>query len=70
MINSQWVSYLISMEECFFSRNLKLRKYSLKSGMKNIKSESVDIIICDPPYNIGKNFGNNGMSAVKLEPEC
>lgn len=29
------------------------------SGMKNIKSESVDIIICDPPYNIGKNFGNN-----------
>lgn len=29
------------------------------SGMKNIKSESVDIIICDPPYNIGKNFGIN-----------
>ena len=28
-------------------------------GMKNIKDESVDIIICDPPYNIGKDFGNN-----------
>lgn len=28
-------------------------------GMKKIKSESVDIIICDPPYNIGKDFGNN-----------
>jgi len=28
-------------------------------GMKKIQSESVDIIICDPPYNIGKNFGNN-----------
>lgn len=26
--------------------------------MKEIKSESVDIIICDPPYNIGKDFGN------------
>jgi site-specific DNA-methyltransferase (adenine-specific) len=29
------------------------------SGMKKIKSETVDIIICDPPYNIGKDFGND-----------
>jgi len=29
------------------------------TGMKKIKSESVDIIICDPPYNIGKDFGND-----------
>ena len=28
-------------------------------GMKKIKNESADIIICDPPYNIGKDFGNN-----------
>jgi len=28
-------------------------------GMKKIKDETVDIIICDPPYNIGKDFGNN-----------
>jgi site-specific DNA-methyltransferase (adenine-specific) len=28
-------------------------------GMKKMKSESADIIICDPPYNIGKDFGNN-----------
>jgi site-specific DNA-methyltransferase (adenine-specific) len=28
-------------------------------GMKKIKSETVDIVICDPPYNIGKDFGNN-----------
>ena len=28
-------------------------------GMKKIKDESVDIIICDPPYNIGKDFGND-----------
>lgn len=26
-------------------------------GMKTIKNETVDIIICDPPYNIGKDFG-------------
>lgn len=28
-------------------------------GMKKIHSESADIIICDPPYNIGKDFGND-----------
>jgi len=28
-------------------------------GMKKIKNETVDVIICDPPYNIGKDFGNN-----------
>jgi len=28
-------------------------------GMKAIQDESADIIICDPPYNIGKDFGNN-----------
>jgi adenine-specific DNA methylase len=28
-------------------------------GMKKINSESVDIVICDPPYNIGKDFGND-----------
>ena len=28
-------------------------------GMKKIKSDSADIIICDPPYNIGKDFGND-----------
>jgi site-specific DNA-methyltransferase (adenine-specific) len=27
--------------------------------MKEMKNDSVDIIICDPPYNIGKDFGNN-----------
>ena len=29
-------------------------------GMKEMKADSVDIIICDPPYNIGKDFGNFG----------
>lgn len=28
-------------------------------GMKNMKDESIDIIIADPPYNIGKDFGND-----------
>ena len=28
-------------------------------GMRKLEDESVDIIICDPPYNIGKDFGTN-----------
>jgi site-specific DNA-methyltransferase (adenine-specific) len=27
--------------------------------MKEMDSDSADIIICDPPYNIGKDFGNS-----------
>ena len=30
--------------------------------MKKIKDNTVDIIIADPPYNIGKDFGNNNDS--------
>ena len=26
---------------------------------KNIEDESVDLIITDPPYNLGKDYGNN-----------
>ncbi|MCL4469114.1 MAG: site-specific DNA-methyltransferase [Deltaproteobacteria bacterium] len=26
---------------------------------KNIEAKSVDLIIADPPYNLGKNYGNN-----------
>ena len=29
------------------------------SAMKKIKSGSINIIIADPPYNIGKDFGND-----------
>jgi site-specific DNA-methyltransferase (adenine-specific) len=28
------------------------------AGMKKIENESIDIVLCDPPYNIGKDFGN------------
>lgn len=30
--------------------------------LQNIKSNSIDLIFADPPYNIGKNFGNNNDS--------
>jgi len=41
---------------------LELNKYHLIDvidGLKEIDNESVDIIIIDPPYNIGKDFGKN-----------
>ena len=28
-------------------------------GMKKLENDIADIIIADPPYNIGKDFGNN-----------
>ena len=28
------------------------------AGMKAMADESADIVVCDPPYNIGKDFGN------------
>ena len=40
----------------------EINKYHLidvLDGLKSIDNESVDIVIIDPPYNIGKDFGNN-----------
>ena len=37
----------------------KILNIDCVEGMKEIEDNSVDIIICDPPYNIGKDFGNN-----------
>ena len=37
----------------------KFHLYDVLDGLKKIKSESVDIVLIDPPYNIGKDFGNN-----------
>ena len=41
------------------SKTQKIIHEDCIDGMKKIESESVDIIICDPPYNIGKDFGND-----------
>lgn len=32
-------------------------------GLREIESESVDCVLIDPPYNIGKDFGNNKTKA-------
>ena len=38
---------------------LKYTSAMLLKSLKLIESESVDLIIADPPYNLGKNYGNN-----------
>ena len=47
-----------------FSGKLLIKKQEIIcedciQGMRKLENESVDIVICDPPYNIGKDFGNN-----------
>ena len=37
----------------------KFHLFDVVYGLKKIRTESVDIVLIDPPYNIGKNFGNN-----------
>mgnify|MGYP000949875722 FL=1 len=41
-----------------------MKKIDLRCGnaidlFKNIEDESIDLIIADPPYNLGKDYGNN-----------
>ena len=36
-----------------------IKHMDVVEGLKEIQSKSVDCIILDPPYNIGKKFGNN-----------
>lgn len=49
-----------AIKKNFFHDNVnKVCHLDCIQGLKKIKDNSVSIIICDPPYNIGKDFGNN-----------
>jgi len=39
--------------------NNKILNIDCVQGMKNIPDNSIDTIVADPPYNIGKDFGND-----------
>ena len=39
--------------------DISIRLGSAISIFKDIKSNSIDLIIADPPYNLGKDYGNN-----------
>ena len=34
------------------------------SHMKKIASNSIDLIIADPPYNLGKDYGNDSDTII------
>ena len=36
-----------------------VHEIDVMEGLRSLKSESAQMIIVDPPYNIGKDFGNN-----------
>jgi site-specific DNA-methyltransferase (adenine-specific) len=38
----------------------KIHELDVVKGLKQLEPESCQVIIADPPYNIGKDFGNNG----------
>jgi len=39
--------------------NIQIKTGDALELLGTIESESVDLIIADPPYNLGKNYGNN-----------
>ncbi len=48
--NSEWVDEM---------NNIKVLSGDALALFETIDDESVDLIIADPPYNLGKNYGNN-----------
>jgi site-specific DNA-methyltransferase (adenine-specific) len=47
--------------------NMSLHNEDCILGIKRIPSDSVQVIIADPPYNIGKDFGNDSDKQVMSE---
>jgi len=39
--------------------NIDIRTGDAVEELKKIDSESVDLVVADPPYNLGKDYGNN-----------
>ncbi len=39
--------------------NIKILEGNSIDIMQKLESESIDLVVADPPYNLGKNYGNN-----------
>jgi site-specific DNA-methyltransferase (adenine-specific) len=50
-----------------FKLNNRILNLDCIEGLKLIESDSIDTIVADPPYNIGKDFGNNSDKQDMLE---
>ena len=57
-LKNKKIEPIILVEENDMELN-KIYNEDCIQGLKKIATETVDIIICDPPYNIGKDFGND-----------
>lgn len=49
----------LKFDECMSNDNSLVILGNCLDNLKKIKNNSVDLIFADPPYNIGKDFGNN-----------
>ena len=47
--------------------NVDLIHTDALDGFQNISDSSVDLIIADPPYNLGKDYGNDSDRKSKEE---
>lgn len=39
--------------------NIEVIQGDAVAELKKIKTNTVDVIVADPPYNLGKDYGNN-----------
>ena len=49
--------YLSSLKKEF--SNIQIKQGDSLNLIKDLENESIDLIITDPPYNLGKDYGNN-----------
>lgn len=40
-------------------KEIDLRCGNAAELLKTLETESIDLIVADPPYNLGKDYGNN-----------
>lgn len=57
----------MSEHKVFFSNNHKIVWGESLSYLREMISESVDLVFADPPYNIGKDFDGYGDSVAEAE---
>ena len=49
----------INFDECLSNENSIVILGNCLENLSKIADNSIDLIFADPPYNIGKDFGNN-----------
>jgi DNA modification methylase len=50
--------------------NISVLNGDMLTKLKTIASSSIDLVIADPPYNLGKDYGNNNDEYGVLKNTC